>query len=121
MGNITGVLDTANAIIVLLTGLIGLIGSGIGAYFAIKNWISVIKTKTSNENWTMLMELADAAMKEAEQTTLSGGDKKTMAMNAIAAGAEAAGLDISQFIGRLDSYIDQTIKFVNDMKKSKDN
>lgn len=33
----TDLINTANGIITLITGLVGLIGTGIGAYFAIKN------------------------------------------------------------------------------------
>ena len=38
-------INTANGIITLITGLVGLIGTGIGAYFAIKNWIKLVKEK----------------------------------------------------------------------------
>jgi hypothetical protein len=40
-------ITTANGIITLVTGLVGLIGTAIGAYFAIKNWITVLKTKNT--------------------------------------------------------------------------
>lgn len=112
-------LDTANSILVLLTGLCGLIGSGIGAYFAIKNWLEVLKTKNSQEIWKMIMEVADTAMTEAEATGLSGADKKSKVLDIIAASAKAAGIDISLFADQLDEYIDQTIAFVNKMNKNK--
>ena len=65
------------------------------------------------------MEIADKAMKEAEQTALSGEDKKAMVIEAIRASATVANLPIDSFIVQVDDYIDQTIKFVNDMKKAK--
>ena len=37
MADFTLFLDTANSVLVLLTGLVGLIGTGVGAFFAIKN------------------------------------------------------------------------------------
>lgn len=110
-------ITTANGIITLLTGLIGLIGTGIGAYFAVKNWFKVLKTKNAQEIWSMIMNMADAAMKEAEASEKSGVDKKQMVVDAVKAGCKAAGVDMSMFIDQLSDYIDQTISFVNGMKK----
>lgn len=119
MADLTLFLDTANSILVLLTGLVGLIGSGVGAYFAIKNWLKVIKTKNSEEIWKMIMEAADAAMTEAEASGLSGADKKSMVIDIISASTKAAGVDISLFADQLDNYIEQTIAFVNKMNQNK--
>jgi 3-hydroxyacyl-CoA dehydrogenase len=121
MADLNLFLDTANSILVLLTGLIGLIGSGVGAYFAIKNWLTVVKTKNSEEIWKMIMEAADAAMTEAEASGLSGADKKSMVIDIISASTKAAGIDISLFADQLDDYIEQTIAFVNKMKNTKQN
>ena len=110
-------ITTANGIITLITGLVGLIGTGIGTYFAIKNWITVLKTKNSQEIWTLIMEMADAAMKEAEASLEDGETKKQIAMDSVKASCKAAGLDAELFIDQLSDYIDSTIKFVNDMKK----
>ena len=44
-------------------------------------------------------------------------DKKKMVINSVKAGCQSAGLDISNFLDQLDAYIDQTISFVNQMKK----
>lgn len=109
-------LGTANEVLALLTGLLGLIGTGIGTYFAIKNWIKALKEKTGKEQWAMIMEMADAAMTEAEQSAASGEDKKLMVLDTIAASTKAAGIDISDFTEQLNDYIDQTIAFVNKMK-----
>jgi 3-hydroxyacyl-CoA dehydrogenase len=119
MADLNLFLDTANSILVLLTGLVGLIGSGVGAYFAIKNWLKVIKTKNSEEIWKMIMEAADAAMTEAEASGLSGADKKSMVIDIISASTKAAGVDISLFANQLDDYIEQTIAFVNKMNQNK--
>lgn len=110
-------ITTANGIVTLITGLIGLIGTGIGAYYAIKNWITVLKTKNSQEIWSMIMNMADAAMKEAEASGKSGADKKQMVIDAVKAGCRAAGINMDMFIDQLGEYIDQTISFVNKMKK----
>jgi Tfp pilus assembly protein PilX len=108
---------TANGIITLITGLIGLLGTGIGVYFAVKNWITVLKTKNSQEIWTLIMEMADAAMKEAEASMKDGETKKQMVTDTVKASCAAAGINADLFIDQLSTYIDSTIKFVNDMKK----
>lgn len=110
-------LTTAQGVLSLITGLIGLIGSGIGAFFAIKNFIKAAKTKSMNEIWSMIMSMADAAMKEAEASQKSGEDKKQMVLDAVKSGCKAANINIDAFIDQLSQYIDQTIDFVNKMSK----
>jgi hypothetical protein len=65
----------------------------------------------------MIMNMADAAMKEAEASGKSGADKKQMVIDAVKAGCKAAGVNMDLFIDQLSDYIDQTIAFVNGMKK----
>lgn len=110
-------MSTANELIVLLTSFLGLIGTGIGTYFAIKNWLKATKEKTRAEQWALIMEMADAAMKVAEKSGAPGLDKKDMVIEAVKASTLAANLDISLFLDQLSDYIDGTIKFVNEMKK----
>ena len=110
-------INTANGIITLITGLVGLIGTGIGAYFALKNWIKLLKEKNASEICTIIMSMADAAMKEAEASQKSGEDKKQMVLDSVNAACKSAGLDVSLFLDQLNTYIDQTISFVNQMKK----
>jgi hypothetical protein len=110
-------ITTVNGLIALLTGLIGLIGTGIGAYLAIKNWISVLKTQNSQEIWALIMEMADIAMEEAEASMQDGETKKQIVIDAVKASCKTAGIDINWFIDQLSDYIDTTIKFVNSMKK----
>ena len=109
-------LNTAQEIIALVTGLCGLISAGVGAYFAIKNWITVIKNKNAQEIWSIIMEMADTAMKEAERSGKSGADKKQMVIDTIKASCKSAGINLDLFIDQLSDYIDQTIAFVNGMK-----
>lgn len=110
-------ITTANGIITLITGLMGLIGTGIGAYFAVRNWITVLKTKNGQEIWNLIVEMADSAMKEAEKSYLSGADKKAMVLNMVKTSCKSAGVNLDFFINQLSDYIDQTISFVNDMTK----
>lgn len=110
-------ITTANGLIALITGLVGLIGTGVGAFFAIKNLIKALKEKSAKEIWGMIMEMADAAMKEYEHSTLSGKDKKAAVIESVKASCKAAGVNLDVFLDQLNDYIDQTISFVNDMTK----
>lgn len=110
-------INTVNGLIALITGLVGLIGTGIGAFFAIRNFIKATKEKSAKEIWAMIMTMADAAIKEAERSTKKGADKKELVINMVKEGCKSAGVDISLFLDQLSDYIDQTIKFVNDMTK----
>lgn len=65
----------------------------------------------------MIISMADAAMKSVEKSGKTGAEKKQLVMDAVKEGAKAAGLEIDCFIDQLSAYIDQTISFVNSMKK----
>lgn len=110
-------LETANGIITLISALIALIGTGIGVYFAVKNFIKLMKSNTKEQNWKLIMKIADAAMETAEKSGKKGVDKKQMVIESVKASCKAAGIDADQFIDQLVDYIDQTIAFVNSMKK----
>ncbi len=110
-------ITTVNGLIALITGLCGLIGTGIGTYFAIRNWIKALKEKNAKDIWNMIITAADAAMKEVEKSTMDGATKKETVINSVKATLAAAGIDISDFIDQLANYIDTTIAFVNDMSK----
>ena len=112
------VISNISSLLPLIQGLIGLIPAAVGAFFAVKNWITVLKTKQSQEIWTLVMEIADKAMTEAEHSGASGADKKAMVIDAVKASATAAGLDVAGFIDQLGDYIDQTIEFFNKMNKA---
>ena len=110
-------ITTVNGLITLITALIGLIGTGVGTFFAIKNWIKATKEKSSKEIWNMIMEMADAAMKEYEHSSLHGADKKTAVIESVKASCKAAGVDIDLFVDQLSAYIEDVIKWYNGMKK----
>jgi len=112
-------ITTANGLIALITALVGLIGTGIGAFFSIKGFIKAAKEKSAKEIWAMIMTAADAAMKVAEQSGKSGKDKKQMVIDMVKASCEANGLDISAFIDQLSAYIDDCIKFANSLNNKK--
>ena len=110
-------LETANGIVTLISALIALIGTGVGVYFAIKNFIKLMKSNTKEQNWKLIMKIADAAMETAEKSGKKGADKKQMVIESVKASCKAAGINADQFIDQLIDYIDQTIAFVNSMKK----
>ena len=110
-------LETANGIVTLISALVALIGTGMGVYFAIKNFIKLMKSNTKEQNWKLIMKIADAAMETAEKSGKKGADKKQMVIESVKASCKAAGIDADQFIDQLVDYIDQTIAFVNSMKK----
>ncbi len=113
-------MEMTTEIISLITGLAGLISTGIATYFAITNFIKSFKDKKATEIWTLIMAIADAAMKEAEASQLSGEGKKQLVMDTVKAGLEAAGLDITDFLDQLSNYVDDTIAFTKGMQKAKE-
>ena len=110
-------MSTASGLITLITGLVGLIGTGVSAFFAIKTLITSLKDKKLSEIWNMIQLAADAAMKEAEKSSLKGLDKKNMVIESVKASCKSMNVNIDDFIDQLSAYIDQTITFVNDMNK----
>ena len=114
----SGFLDNANAIVALVTGLLGLISAGVGAFFAIKNFLKLAKEKSAKEIWAMIVNMADAAMQKAEKEIASGADKKKAVIEAVKEGCKSEGLDIDAFLDQLSAYIDQCIKFHNDMNEA---
>ena len=111
-------LDTTQQVITLIVGLCGLISAGITAYFAIKNFVKGLKDKKATEIWSLVMNMADEAIKKAEETHASGADKKAMVIEAVKAACEEANIDCTDFLDQLSSYIDSTIEFVNRMKQA---
>ena len=111
-------ITTANGFIALITGLVGLITTGITAYFAIKAWIKTTKDKSAQEIWNMVQEVAKVAIDEVEHSGIIGSEnKKEAAMEIVKKSCKAAGLEIDNFIDQLSEYIDNCVKFYNDMKK----
>ena len=113
----TEFIQTAEGLISLITALGGLIGTFLGVFFAVKNWIKALKEKNAKQIWELICQIADAAMKEYEHSTLHGADKKAAVIEAVKEGCKAAGIDVSPFIDQLGSYIDSCIDWYNGMKK----
>ena len=79
------------------------------------SFIKAAKQKSATEIWNMIMAMADAAMKEAEKSTLKGADKKQMVIDMVKASCKSAGVDLDAFLDQLSAYIDSTMSFVNGM------
>ena len=109
-------LQTANGLIALITALCGLIGTGIGAFIAIKTLIKSRKDKTLQENWNFIMNIAKTAMRKAEESGKKGKAKKEMVVDAVKEGCKASGIDLDPFIDQLLAFIDQSIAFANTIK-----
>lgn len=109
-------ITTANGIIALVTGLVGLIGTGIGAFFAVKATIKACKEKSVAEIWAMVQTIADNAMQEAEKSFLPGADKKQLVIDAVKSSCKVAGVNLDPFIDQLSAYIDDAISFANGLK-----
>ena len=112
-------INTANGLIALITGLIGLMGTGVGAFFAVKNFILATKEKSAKENWALICKVADAAMQEAEKSGKNGSDKKQIVIDTVKTSCKAAGVNLDTFIDQLTSYIDDCINFANRLNKNK--
>lgn len=111
-------LNTTQEIISLLTGLLGFISAGVTTFISIKNFKNSFKEKKKEQQWVLIMEIADSAMKEAETLLQDGVSKKMFVLNMVKSSCKAAGIDISEYLDKLNDYIDSTIKFVNDMTKN---
>ena len=112
-------ITTANQIVTLIVATVGLIGTFVGAITAIVAWVKNFKNKSFQEKLASLKRMADGFMKEAEASGKSGADKKTMVIESIKQACLADGLDISMFLDKLNIYIDESIKLVNDMNNAK--
>ena len=112
-------IQTAEGIISLLVALGGLIGTITGAVIAVKGWIKAFKEKDAKQKWELLMTILDAAMQTAEASGKSGADKKQMVIDIAKESCKAAGINMDDFIDQITSYIDNSIAFVNGMKKGK--
>lgn len=108
-------INTAYGLILLIGAFISLCGTAAGAFVAFKKWLKERKEKTHKENSELLKAVADKAMESAEHS--QSGDKKEMVMNVVKDSAKAAGLNFDEFIDEVSLFIDQSIKWYNNMKQ----
>ena len=111
-------LELWEQILTLVTGLVGLISAGIGIYFGVKSAIQKMKAQTKEQNWQLIMSIADKAMATAEKSLKEGAEKKEMAIEIVKAAMKEAGIEGDDFMDQLSAYIDNAIAFANSIKKS---
>lgn len=109
-------ITTANGLIALIAALVGLIGTGVSAFFAIRTLIKNRKEKTWQENWEFIKQVAMTAMSKAEESGKKGKAKKEMVIDAVKEACKAAGINADAFIDQLIAFIDQSISFANTIK-----
>ena len=109
-------IGTAQGLVTLITALVGLIGTVVGAFMTIKTLIKSMKQKSFQENWAFISSIADTAMQQVEKSAKSGAEKKEIVIETVKTSCKAAGIEADLFIDQLMAYIDQTITFVNGMK-----
>lgn len=108
--------NNANAIVALISAVVGLISAGIPLGIIVYN---LFKGKSKKEIWETLKDIATAAIVSAEASGKAGADKKTMVMDAVRAGATAKGINVDPFLSQLDAFIEQTVATNNAFKNAK--
>ena len=106
-------LDIVQQVLAVIAALVGLVSTGVGAFFTIKTLIKSRKDKSAQDNWELIQTMALAAMSKAEESDAPGADKKAMVIDSVEAGCKAAGIDVSLFLGQLQAFIDKSITFAN--------
>lgn len=110
-------IGTAQGLVALITGLVGLIGAGVSTFVAIKALIKSMKQKNFQANWNFISQVADAAMKQVETSGKAGAEKKQIVIDTVKTACKSAGIEADMFIDQLMAYIDQCIDFYNGMKQ----
>lgn len=109
-------INNANAIVALISAVVGLISAGIPLGIVIYN---LFKGKNKKEVFEILKDIATAAIVSAEASGKAGADKKTMVIEAVKAGAAAKGIDVTPFMAQLDAFIEQAVATNNAFKNAK--
>lgn len=105
---------TTSEIVNLIIAIVSVIPTLVSVILLI---INIVKTK----NWNLVMDIADAAMKEVEDYSrthpgMSADDKLNMALKAIEAGLGVAGIKVdTTLLKRIVDYIKQSITWFNEM------
>lgn len=103
------------AILGLVTAIVSVIPTVVSVVMLV---INIVKTK----NWTLVMQITDAAMKAAEDYSrthpgMSPDDKLNMCLEAVKTGLKAAGVKLdTNLLKRIIDYITETITWFNEMQ-----
>ena len=102
-------------ILALISGICTLIPTLVSVFVLVRN---IIK----NKNWTLVMSIADAAMRKVEDYSkehpgMSSDEKLEMALQAVKAGLGVANIKFDdKLVKRIIEYIKQSISWFNEMK-----
>ena len=105
-------MENLNMILTLIITGVTLLGTLIGV--GIKLW-GAIKLIAKNKDWKKIMQIADAAMKQAEASGKAGAEKEQMAIEIIEASCKELGIVVD--LDEVVKYIRDTIAFVNSLTK----
>ena len=114
---------TAEQVITLTTLIIGLIGAIAALVPTLIKLFKTIKELVANKNWVKLTQIAMNAMQEVEieyrkNPNMSSKEKLDMAIEIIQSSAAQMGVEVTdEVVDNLVKYINNTIKWANDMKK----
>lgn len=114
---------TAQEIITLITLIIGLVGAIAALIPTLIKLFNSLKEIAKNKNWTKLISIAMEAMKDVERhyrenPNMTGEQKLDMALEIIKESSASLNVTISdKEVDDLIEYINETIKWANDMKK----
>lgn len=113
---------TTEQIITLVTLIAGLIGAIAALIPTLIKMFNAFKEIAKNKNWQALKDIAKAAMKEVEEhyrknPAMTSKQKLDMAIDIIVTGAKEINIEVDEsVIENLVEYIEQTIKWANNMK-----
>ena len=114
---------TAEQVITLITLIVGLIGAIAALIPTLIKLIKTFKELVANKNWAALTKIAMSAMKDVEveykkNPNMSSQEKLDMAIEIIQSSAAQMGVEVTdELIDNFVKYINDTIKWANDMKK----
>ena len=105
-------MEDLNVLLTLIITGVTLLGTLVGV--GNKLW-QEIKIIAKNKDLKKIMEIADAAMKQAEESGKSGAEKEEMAIEIIRATTKTLGIEFN--IDEVVQYIKDTIAFVNQISR----
>ena len=114
---------TAEQVITLITLIVGLIGAIAALVPTLIKLFNTLKELVANKDWAVLTKIAMNAMQEVEveyrkNPNMSSQEKLDMAIEIIQSSAAQMGVEVTdEVIDNLVKYINDTIKWANDMKK----
>lgn len=96
----------------LVAAIAGLVPTGIKLY-------RVLKQLVKDRNWKKIIQFASAAMKQAEASGKKAKEKKVIVIESVVAACKEIGVEIDEKqLKDLSDYIDELIKWHNDMNEA---